>query len=88
MEFKVSKSDDELHLEFSNDCRELPDWVVPRLFKRFGQWQFDDHTRKLGIGIGLTFVQLAVKYLGGSVEFLSPIPDEINGALVKIILPI
>ncbi|MCE7736645.1 MAG: tetratricopeptide repeat protein [Candidatus Heimdallarchaeota archaeon] len=87
VEIKISKEENELLIEFSNDCRELPDWVVPRLFKRFGQWQFDDQTRKLGIGIGLTFVQSAVKYLGGSVEFVSPIPNETGGALIKIKIP-
>ena len=72
----------------SNDCIPISDWVVPRLFKRFGQWQFDNQTRKLGIGIGLIFVQLAVNYLGGSMKFVSPIYGKTGGAFIKIKIPI
>ncbi|MHA2099791.1 MAG: ATP-binding protein, partial [Candidatus Kariarchaeaceae archaeon] len=87
VEIKFKYDTDHIVLEFSNDCPLVPDWILPKLFDKYTQWHFDEHVRKLGIGIGLNFIKSAVNYLGGSVEFISPNPSEKDGVLIRIVLP-
>lgn len=75
----VNENDEYVIFKFSNECAIIPENVLPTLLNKFTQHLFDRETRKLGVGIGLTFVKLAADFMGDKIDIFSPIPGENNG---------
>ena len=85
---KISVEDEDTFFvfKFTNDSLHIPIEYHETIFQKYGQFTFDEKTRKMGVGLGLAFCKQAIELLGGEIYLISPIPGREDG--VKFVLKI
>ncbi len=75
-------------LAVMNDSKPIPSEFHGKIFEKFGQIEVSKKIAGKGVGLGLTFCQMAVKSMNGSISVESPISGREDGVKFIVNLPV
>ena len=84
---QLKVGNDSFRISVANEGEPIPPEWRRRIFEPFSQQKFREFSGKKGIGLGLTFCQMAVEALGGEIQLPSPLPGRHEGMCFEAVLP-